>query len=676
MANVWDKKRDYTQALGYIQRAIELSKSQGPSWEVAAIYQSQGNILWHQGNRDKSMEAYIKALDVARTAKAWPIAASTQESIGETYSHEGKFAEALQQYQEALKLIESSDLVGLSGCYADIGYAYFRLNQYDNADQACRASIRYIDTMRSQVAGGPREQQLFFQNQLSPYQTLTLILLAQHRDQEAFSCWEQSRARIVRASFKSQPAMTPLTPDELAQSRSLSTYLSSLDGHVFALKREGATAASLGSLEKSRARARLEYELWQTILYIRHLQPEAPSNDQPISCNEACQLLPNEGTALLEYAVLGNVTCLFLLTKHNGQPQCNVYRINVSADQLATMIDQFRDGVADGDELPQFYTHARHLFELLLGGPVKDHLKSVTTFCIVPDGPLWNLPFQALQSREGRYVIDDHAVFFTPSLTALREMRRRHYPAPDQNAAMMLAVGNPALAGRVKTAKGVNGATPTTREVMNNLFRPLPQAEAQVRSIATLYGKSRCKILVGEDANDERVKSEMEKYQVLQFATHGVADPANPLYSYLLLSQAQGKAGMLYAADVMQMHLRARLVVLAACDTAHGQVSPGEGLIGMTWAFLHAGCPHVVASQWQIDAGPTTKLMVAFHNNLRASANADSDGSAIVNALRMAALKLRHTELYSHPYYWAPFVLTGDGLFGNSSEPVVSGIKH
>ena len=676
MANIWDKKGDDTQALRYIQQAIELSQSHGPSWEVAAIYESLGNILAHQGNLEKSIEAYARALEMARAAKAWPIAVTTQDSIGETYSREGKFAEALQQYQEALKRIEPSDLVDLSSCYADIGYAYFRLNQYDSAAQACHTAIQYIDTMRSQVAGGPREQQLFFQNQLSPYQTLTLILLAQHRDQEAFSCWEQSKACVVRTSFEHQPVMTALTPDESAQSHSLSACLASLDRQVFALKREGATAARLGPLENSQARARLEYELWKTILDSRHSQPELPPNDQPISCDDAYQLLPNEGTALLEYAVLGNATYLFLLTKHDGQPQFNVYRIYVSADQLGTLVKQFRNGVADGDESSEFYAEARHLFEVLLGGPVRDRLKGVTTLCIVPDGPLWNLPFQALQSGKGRYVIDDQAVFFAPSLTALREMRRKRYPPLGQNAPRMLAVGNPALAGGSKAVTGLGGTVPTTKEAMSDLFRPLPQAETQVRNIAALYGKSQCKMLVGEDANEERVKSEIEKYQVLQFATHGVADLANPLYSYLLLSQAHGKAGTLYAADVMEMHLQARLVVLAACDTAHGQVSPGEGLIGMTWAFLHAGCPHVVSSQWQIDAGSTTKLMVAFHNNLRTSADAGSDGSAIVDALRKAALKLRHTELYSHPYYWAPFVLTGDGLSGTLLEPAVTGTKQ
>jgi len=665
LATIWDKKGDDTQALRYIQKALEMPQSEGPSWEAAAIHSAQGDILDHQGEYNKALEAFNKGLATAQIANAWPIALSAQESIGEVYYHEGKYSEALQHYQASLHLIEPSNVVDLANCYADIGSACFQLNRYDDAEKACRKAIQCIETLRSQVAGGPREQQLFFQNNLSPYQILMRIFLAQHRDQDAFLCLEQSKARVVRASYGIQPVMTASTPDELAQSRSLAATLTSLDRQVLSLKRQNVAPPVLAPVENAQLRARLVSDLWQAILYSRHVQPEPPQNDPVVTCDDAYRLLPNEHSALLEYAVLGNATHLFLLTKQGGRPQCNVYRININADQLTARVKQFRDWVAGRNDKPEFYAEARYLFELLLGGPVKNQLKGITTLCIVPDGPLWDLPFQALQPSDGHYVLETQTVFFTPSLTALRDMRRKRYTSQARTEPVMLAVGNPALAKRITAAPGVNRTAPATAEVMNDLFQPLPQAERQVRDIAALYGKPQCRVLLGEDANEERVRSEMENYQILQFATHGVANAANPLYSFLLLSQAneeRGRGGMLYAADVMKMHLHARLVVLAACDMAHGQVSPGEGLIGMSWAFLHAGCPRVVASQWQIDAGPTTKLMVAFHSNLHASAASEADGASVVGALRDAALKLRQTALYSHPYYWAPFVLTGDGF--------------
>ena len=674
MANILDKKGDYVQALQYIERAIKMDQSHGPSWEAAAIYVAQANTFVHQGNRDKALDAYVKGFDIARKARAWPVAIRAEESIGVMYGHQHRFPEALLKYQETLKLIEPSDLVDLSNCYADIGYVCFRMSRYDEAAQACRTAIRYIETMRSQVAGGAHEQQLFFQNQLSPYQTLTRILLAQHRNQEAFSCLEQSRARVVREAFGRQPDRTAFTPDEQAQSHILTTSLVSLDRQILALRRRMLDAPALIPLEASQSRVRLENELWQTILYNRHVQPEAPHNNQPITCADAFQMLPNERTAFLEYAVLYEVTYLFVLTKQGLHTDCQVYRIDHDASELTALVKQFRDGVAARDDRAELHLQARHLYETLLGGPVKDQLKGITTLCIVPDGPLWDLPFQALQPSDEHYVIDDQTLFFTPSLTVLREMRLNRPSAHNHSAPMMLAVGNPALTERTESATGLCQTAIAAAEVMNDLFRPLPQAESQVRNIAALYGKSKCKVLVGKDANADRIKSEMEKYRMLQFATHGVANTVNPMYSYLLLSQAHegpGEDGMLFATDVMKMHLNAQLVVLAACDTARGQVSPGEGLVGMTWAFLHAGCPHVVASQWQIDAGPTTKLMVDFHKNLLTAVDADADGAAITKGLRDAALKLRRTKLYSHPYYWAPFVLTGNGF---SESLIVSAI--
>src|SRR6185503_4675639 len=100
--------------------------------------------------------------------------------------------------------------------------------------------------------------------------------------------------------------------------------------------------------------------------------------------------------------------------------------------------------------------------------------------------------------------------------------------------------------------------------------------------------------------------------------THGLLDDENPLYSRLLLASANGNDdGFLEAREIMKFDLQANLVVLSACQTARGTIGPGEGLIGMSWAFFIAGASTTVVSQWKVDSASTSRLMVSFHRELR-----------------------------------------------------------
>jgi CHAT domain-containing protein len=99
--------------------------------------------------------------------------------------------------------------------------------------------------------------------------------------------------------------------------------------------------------------------------------------------------------------------------------------------------------------------------------------------------------------------------------------------------------------------------------------------------------------------------------------------------------------------------LKASLVVLSACETGRGKIKAGEGIIGFTWAFFIAGTPSAVVSQWKVESNSTTQLMRDFHLNLKRSGSKS-------DALRKAVVKLLRQPQYSHPFYWAGFVLVGD----------------
>jgi CHAT domain-containing protein len=156
----------------------------------------------------------------------------------------------------------------------------------------------------------------------------------------------------------------------------------------------------------------------------------------------------------------------------------------------------------------------------------------------------------------------------------------------------------------------------------------------------------------------------MGRFRILHFATHGILDGTNPLYSHVVLSQSKsgsGEDGLLEAREIMRMNLEADLAILSACQTGRGRISRGEGVIGMSWALFVAGCPTSVVSQWNVESNSTAKLMIEFHRALLA-VNKDSQhvhGSA--EALRAAVLKMHKIPNYSHPVFWAGFIVIGSG---------------
>jgi CHAT domain-containing protein len=117
--------------------------------------------------------------------------------------------------------------------------------------------------------------------------------------------------------------------------------------------------------------------------------------------------------------------------------------------------------------------------------------------------------------------------------------------------------------------------------------------------------------------------------------------------------------GLLEAREIMQLNLHADLVVLSACQTARGRVGAGEGIMGVSWAFLVAGAPTIVVSQWKVDSAATATLMINFHQRL--ANQHPREGTTKADALRQASLDLLRQPKYRHPFYWASFVMLGDG---------------
>ena len=359
---------------------------------------------------------------------------------------------------------------------------------------------------------------------------------------------------------------------------------------------------------------------------------------------DAARLLTDPQTLYLEYSLAGDRGYVFALRAGpSGEPDLSVHRLEVAPGEIVRRARALREGLAGRDL--GFDASAAPLYQALLA-PVRDVLRAARHVVLVPDGALWELPFQALRPRGGRYLVEDVAISYAPSLSVLRDMRARRR-ARARTGPALLALGNPDL-----------GAAARRRapSVLMSDLQPLPEAEAQVREIARLYDARTSSVRVGAEARESWLKQEAAHYRILHLATHGLLDDASPLYSELVLAAPRAGEtddGLLEAREILDLRLDADLAVLSACETGRGQSGAGEGLIGMTWAFFVAGCPATVASQWKVEAASTTRLMLAFHRELRA-------GRTPAEALRQAALAQLRRPDERHPFYWAGFVAMGD----------------
>ena len=284
--------------------------------------------------------------------------------------------------------------------------------------------------------------------------------------------------------------------------------------------------------------------------------------------------------------------------------------------------------------------NTRHLlrgFYRDLIAPIVEHLPpGPEPVAVLPHGPLWLLPFAALEDEDGGWLVDRWPMVFASSPGVLNEVRTEGGTIALEDR-RLLAVGDP-LIPRDQLALG---------------FKQLNGAEEEAR---TIYGMvaddKRRTLLVGSDAQASKVAEIIREYDIVHFASHGLSFDERPLDSYLVLAKSDDSDGRLTSRQVSrELQVPADLVTLSACQTGLGRVS-GDGMLGLGRSFLVAGARSVLVSLWSVDDDATADLMAGFYR-------AYFDGESKAAALQRAMQSLRSRPEFSGPSFWAPFLLLG-----------------
>lgn len=650
MARAYGSLGNYERAREFYEELLKQTESAGDLGGAAILLSDIGDTWSEERRHAEALEYYRRALSRSEAARFRGETAHALRRIGQAYQAVGDYQEALVWIQKAVALEREMDRPNsLGAALTALGYCRLELSQTLEARQAFAEAISITEKLRAQAGGGVEESQRFLEGRLRAYHGMLSLLVKENQSDEALAIAELTKARVLLDVLENgrvniQKAMTT---DELEQERRLKSALTATNRRLAgASQSDKPDTPRINELKQEVEKARLGYEAHQVFLYAAHPQLKVQRGQAPIiTPQELLSLLPDTSTALLEYVVTDEKTYLFAITRGAGRPDIHLYTLPIKSFELAKEIEAFRQQLAGRDL--GFRAAAAKLYALLIK-PAQAELKGKSNLVIVPDDSVWDLSFQALLSAPNQFLIEDATIAYAPSLTVLRDMieRRQQHKA----SATVLAIGNPAI-----SAKSIERAGMALRD---EKIPPLPESEREVTALGQLYGASRSKIYVGPNAREGRIKIEAENAGILHFATHGILNNITPMYSHLLLAHGSpDEDGLLEAWELMQLNLKAELVVLSACETARGRYGAGEGVIGLTWALFVAGVPTTVVSQWKVEAASTRDLMVSFHRPLASGAKTNK-----AEALRQAQLRLRGKPETRHPFYWAGFVLVGDGF--------------
>lgn len=280
---------------------------------------------------------------------------------------------------------------------------------------------------------------------------------------------------------------------------------------------------------------------------------------------------------------------------------------------------------------------------------------------IIPHGPLFRLPFCALQDPHGHYLVEQYATHYVPAAAVLQFTRQSERNALARAKQFLLV----SYSAPADMATGERPALDAPSALL--------WANDEVGAIHSLLKSRNSLLLENRRASVRAVSAAMERSTMIHVASHAEFNEAHPLASYLQLAPAPAgtsaavRQGRLTAAEILDLHISANLVVLSACQTSAGRIS-GDGVLGMTRAFFAAGTASVIATQWAIADKPSDMLMTRFYRNLLSGmTKAEALRSAklsLIEALRQGHVAIRtplgNLRLPETPRFWAGFVLEGN----------------
>jgi CHAT domain-containing protein/Tfp pilus assembly protein PilF len=670
---VYEKKGELLEALEAYAESARVARGQGDREAEATRLGYAGNVHARLGDFDEALRQYERGLAIAIEIGTVPVEAEISNDLGELLLNRGDVGRSVALHERALSIGEATrSLPVIWRAEAGLGAAFERRGETANALDHYRRAIEGIEAVRGTIDIA-EEKASFFQDKVDVYRKVVNLLVrleeaepARGHGAEAFQYSERARARAF-LDLMTEGRMsveTGIEPELLARQRELAQRMSDVQSQLIGAHSEKASAATLAELERELERADDDYLNLSREFRRRYPRYAEIQYPEPPRLSQIQEML-GDTSLLLEYLVGEGDSFLFAVRKKDYK----VARLP-GASQLREDVARLREAVSRPERasLATYVSVAKRLYDDLVL-PAKELAEDAGEILVVPDDILHYLPFElllkttsgaALRPVPGQlpYLVRDHQVSYLPAAGLLPAVESAE--AGVGREMDLLALGDPSY--ERDAAPSEISAGPATRGAFDGnepwKLRRLTHSRDEVTRIAALYPEGRSDILLGEQATEQNLKSEerLSKFRIVHLAAHGLLNESRPQFSGLVVSLPRGPSsedGLLQAYEIFNLELNAELVVLSACETGLGKEIHGEGIVGLTRAFLYAGAAAVVVSLWKVADASTAELMVRFHQHLRDPLRSRS------GALRRAQLDLIESGAFAHPYYWAPFVLVG-----------------
>jgi CHAT domain-containing protein len=715
IGNVYERLGDRAKALDAYQEARRLGEESGNAREAANSMLDIGWVYAEMGLADRALEAYEEALaafeemgnpdgirvgtlnkallneeqgDPARALELFEKVLELDRELGllreqaEDHAHIGytlagmdRLEDGLESYRAGLAIaLELGHRDAIWPCYLGMADCFEQGGVLDSARVYNALAIEAMETQRGRALSA-ESRTAFLGKRAFVYEAQIHVLARLHEKEpsgsfgaDAFRVAERGRARalldmLAEGRVDLDAGMDPaLVAERRRQDRALASvrYRLRLAGE------EEIPADSLRALKRE-LRA-LEREQAFLLEQMRLSDPRFASLDtgEPAGLDEVrSRLLRSEDHLLLEYALGDSASYLWVVTNED----LALHRLPprpVIETEAQALRSHLKNPAPSGDAA--LVEAAEALFGTILE-PAAKALEDAETVYIVPDGALHFIPFAALLAEKPSppdpeadalsrnqyfsrlpFAFRKTPVYYGPSATSLVMLASRRSQNPPAAPVAFLGVGDPVFSSD-------SSAVPSEENGLSTGLVPLPFTRNEVETIAGLFEPDQRTVLLGEDAAERTLVEPgyLARHRILHFATHGLIDERRPERSSLALSfpREATEDGLLQASEIYRLRVEASLVVLSACETGVGRMVRGEGVLGLPRAFFYAGAPQVLVSLWSVSDRSTSQLMSAFYTELVRKDRTEGE------ALLRAKEKLRRSDTFAHPFYWAPFVLMG-----------------
>ncbi|MCU0545447.1 MAG: tetratricopeptide repeat protein [Oscillatoriaceae cyanobacterium Prado104] len=681
---VYSDLRKPEKAVEYYHQSLHLSRAAGDRIGEATALNNIGRIYDDAGNRQAALKYFDRALSLRRETGDRNGTASTLKNIGLVYLKLGEKQKALAYFSESLvlsraggnRVIEAVTLFGMAAAKRD-------LSKLNDAIEDIEAAIEIIENLRTKIAS--RELRSSYFATVQDYYEFYIDLLMQlHKNQpksgydaKALAASERSRARSLLELLKEAKTniREGISSDLLQQEQQLQQQLDDIEKRRIELvSTANPQPDAVESIDKKRLELLQQYQQNQT--QIRNASPRYASltQPQPLTLREIQKNILDKNTILLQYS-LGEKQSYLWVVASTG---ITSYELPKRAD-IETAAKNFRDTVTNPRyrDIPKRVAEASaNLSELILQ-PAAASLGD-KRLLIVPDGVLHYTAFAALslaktaEPNANNFLIARHEIITLPSASTLAILRQNYADRKQANQTLAI-LADPVFSldderVKEKVARSTAENLETNNLGLNRSLRdsnmswppqrlPFTRQEADIilALIPTASTSQNFGLAASRNAATDR---SLANYEILHFATHGIANSQNPELSGILMSMVDDKGnlvnGFLRLTDIFNLKLAAKLVVLSACQTGLGQNVKGEGMVGLTRGFMYAGAQRVAVSLWNVDDEGTSVLMQKFYQKMI------QEKLAPAAALRAAQLEMMQQSKWISPYYWAAFMLQGE----------------